>query len=389
MSRIDDLMKTLCPSGVEFKPLGLLGKRNKGTSITARKMKVIQKSSGPVRVFAGGQTVADVAEESIPSKDIIRVPSIIVKSRGHIGFTYYDKPFTHKAELWSYSISSSDVDQKFVYYYLLTRVDLLQETARATSVKLPQLGVKDTDNLGIPIPPIEVQREIVRILDTFTELEAELEARKRQYAYYRDSLLSFPETGGVRWVPMGELVSIASARTDAALLNQTNYVGVDNLVPGFGGRIDSMYLPNTGGAIRYEPGDILIGNIRPYLKKVWLADRNGGASPDVLTISLSNSARSVVLPRYLYHVIASDTFINYSMQHAKGAKMPRGDKGATLRYEIPTPPTEEQERIVSILDKFDALVNDLSIGLPAELAARRKQYAYYRDKLLTFDEAVV
>lgn len=188
---------------------------------------------------------------------------------------------------------------------------------------------------------------------------------------------------------MGELVSIASERMEAALLDQANYVGVDNLVPGFGGRVDSKYLPNTGAVIRYEPGDILIGNIRPYLKKVWLADRNGGASPDVLTISLSQTARSIISARYLYHVIASDAFISYSMQHAKGAKMPRGDKGAMLRYEIPTPPLGEQERIVAVLDKFDALVNDLSIGLPAELNGRRKQYEYYRDRLLTFEEALV
>ncbi len=188
---------------------------------------------------------------------------------------------------------------------------------------------------------------------------------------------------------MGELASIASARMDATLLDQANYVGVDNLVPGFGGRVDSAYLPNTGGAIRFKPGDILIGNIRPYLKKVWLADRNGGASADVLTISLLSAATSIISPRYLYHVIASDPFINYSMKHAKGAKMPRGDKSATLRYEIPLPPREEQDRIVDILDNFDALVNDLSIGLPAELKARRKQYEYYRNRLLTFEEALV
>jgi type I restriction enzyme S subunit len=77
------------------------------------------------------------------------------------------------------------------------------------------------------------------------------------------------------------------------------------------------------------------------------------------------------------------------MKHAKGAKMPRGDKSATLRYEIPLPPREEQDRIVDILDNFDALVNDLSIGLPAELKARRKQYEYYRNRLLTFEEALV
>ena len=375
MSRIDDLMKTLCPSGVEFKPLGLLGKRNKGTSITARKMKVIQKSSGPVRVFAGGQTVADVAEESIPSKDIIRVPSIIVKSRGHIGFTYYDKPFTHKAELWSYSISSSDVDQKFVYYYLLTRVDLLQETARATSVKLPQLGVKDTDNLGIPIPPIEVQREIVRILDTFTELEAELEARKRQYAYYRDSLLSFSETGGVRWVPMGELATIGTGSHDTKdAIPDGDYVfyarGRERL------RLDSFDFDEQ--AIITAGDGVGVGKVFHFASgKYALHQRAYRIVPNV-----------EVDARYLYHYLVAD-FAKYLEQTSVHASVTSLRRPMFLKYPVPVLQLDEQERIVSILDKFDALVNDLSIGLPAELAARRRQYEYYRDKLLTFDEAVV
>ena len=77
------------------------------------------------------------------------------------------------------------------------------------------------------------------------------------------------------------------------------------------------------------------------------------------------------------------------MQHAKGAKMPRGSKDAIMRYEIPIPPKEEQKHIVSILERFEVLVNDITVGLPAEIAARQKQYEYYRDKLLTFEEKTV
>lgn len=201
MSRIDGLIMNLCPDGVEFKPLGELGRRNKGTSITAARMKELQVPNGPIRVFAGGQTIADVAENSVPKKDVVHEPSIVVKSRGHIGFTYYDRPFTHKTELWSYTIPPGCANQKFVYYYLLTQIRRLQRVARATSVKLPQLGVKDTDSLRIPVPPLEIQHEIVRVLDTFAgleaqleaQLEAELEARKRQHQHYHDRLLTFKE----------------------------------------------------------------------------------------------------------------------------------------------------------------------------------------------------
>ncbi|GAA4487456.1 hypothetical protein [Microbacterium panaciterrae] len=127
MSRLDELIAELCPDGVEFEALGSLGIRNKGTPITASKMKSLGLVPGPIRVFAGGKTVADVSEDAIPAKDIIRVPSIIVKSRGHIDVEFYAKPFTHKSELWSYSITESRIDQKFVYYYLLTKVPMLQE----------------------------------------------------------------------------------------------------------------------------------------------------------------------------------------------------------------------------------------------------------------------
>ena len=169
-------------------------------------------------------------------------------------------------------------------------------------------------------------------------------------------------------------------------MTRTMSVSTTSSPASVGGLIQAMY-PVRGGAIRYEPGDLLIGNIRPYLRKAWLADRSGGASPDVLTISLNDRGQQLVLPRFLYFVIASDDFIAYSMQHAKGGKMPRGDKTATMRYEIPVPSRDEQERIVAILDKFDALVNDPSTGLQAELTARLQQYEHYLGRLLTFPEA--
>lgn len=161
---------------------------------------------------------------------------------------------------------------------------------------------------------------------------------------------------------------------------------MDNLVANFGGRVDSEYTSKVQSAIKYVPGNILVGNIRPYLKKVWLADREGGASPDVLVITLNEKGKKLVHPRYLYFAIASEEFVRYTMRHAKGAKMPRGDKAATMRYSVPLPPLKYQAKIVEKLDKFDALVNDLTIGLPAEIAARRKQYEHYRDRLLTFTE---
>jgi type I restriction enzyme S subunit len=186
---------------------------------------------------------------------------------------------------------------------------------------------------------------------------------------------------------LGEIAIYSKSRTPSSGLDADSYVGVDNLLQDMRGRISSSYVPTSGTSIGYEPDDILIGNIRPYLKKIWLADSAGGTNQDVLVVQIKDGVRKGLKPRFLYHQLASEKFFAYDMQHAKGAKMPRGDKDAIMKYEIAIPRLEEQERIVSILDKFDALVNDLSTGLPAELNARRQQYQHYRDRLLTFREA--
>ena len=166
-------------------------------------------------------------------------------------------------------------------------------------------------------------------------------------------------------------------------MKKDNYVGVDNLLPNKAGKVGSNYVPTKGNLTAYVIGDVLIGNIRPYLKKIWLAYNEGGASGDVLVIHLTDQSVDV---KYLYQVLADDKFFNYNMQFAKGAKMPRGSKQKIMDYIIPVPSLEEQRRIVSILDKFDMLTTSISEGLPKEIELRRKQYEYYRNQLLSFPD---
>lgn len=406
MSRIDELIVELCPEGVAFRELGELGLRNKGTAITAGQMKSIQKDGGPIRIFAGGQTIADVAEGAIPMKDVVRVASIIVKSRGHIGFTYYDRPFTHKAELWSYSISRGDVDQKFIYYYLLTKVETFQKTARANSVKLPQLSVKDTDTFRVPVPPLDVQREIVKLLDNFSALEAELEAelkseleaRQRQYQYYRDALFSFNECASVvgeqtRWTTLGEVGKFFRGRR----FTKDDYVA-DGVACIHYGDVYTQYGTATtetiwhvrsemASALRFaKPGDLVIAGVGETVEDVgkavaWLGDCEVAIHDDCFVY------RHSLNPKFVSYFFQTAAFHAEKNKYVARAKVKRLAADNLAKLKIPVPPPEEQERIVAILDKFEEVVNDLTSGLPQEIKARRQQYEYYRDRLLSFPEA--
>ena len=375
---------------VEWRKLGEVCKRTKGTKITAKEMNNIHKEDGTIKIFAGGKTYAYVNVEDIPNQDICHIPSIIVKSRGIIGFEYYDKPFSHKSEMWAYHSDNLSADIKFIYYYLVNHEYYFQRLG--SKMQMPQISIPDTDRFLIPLPPLSVQHKIVEILDRFTALEAELEAeldcRKRQYEYYRNQLLSFDmlNKGGqklndVKIMTLGEIAKYSSTRIKSSCLCETSFVGVDNLLQDRKGKTISTHVPTEGTFAEYQVGDILIGNIRPYLKKIWYADNSGGASGDVLVIHLTNEQ---IMSRYLYQVLADDKFFSYNMQHAKGAKMPRGNKQKIMEYKIPLPPLSVQREIVEILDKFDTLCNSISEGLPKEIELRRKQYEYYRNQLLTF-----
>ncbi|ENT9072588.1 restriction endonuclease subunit S, partial [Escherichia coli] len=196
----------------------------------------------------------------------------------------------------------------------------------------------------------------------------------------------------VEWKAVGDIAGYSTTKVDADKLDATSFVGVDNLLADKGGRIDATYQPNTARLTAYEPGDILLGNIRPYLKKVWMAENNGGCSGDVLAIRILADCKKIISPEYLYYALSSDSFFSYSMQHAKGAKMPRGSKDAILNYQIPIPCPSAPEKslaiqseIVRILDKFTALTAELT----AELTMRKKQYNYYLDQSLSFKEGEV
>ena len=197
-----------------------------------------------------------------------------------------------------------------------------------------------------------------------------------------DKLIADLCPDGVSQYQLGEIAGYSDTRAQASHLDKTTFVGVDNLLPNKGGRVDASHTPNTSSLTAYETGDLLLGNIRPYLKKIWLSDRTGGCSGDVLAIRLSKAFHPIVDARFLYYTLSSDKFFSYATQHSKGAKMPRGDKAAILKFRVPVPPLEVQREIVRVLDKFAQLEAELE----AELETRQQQYEYYRKRLLGFSK---
>ena len=191
-----------------------------------------------------------------------------------------------------------------------------------------------------------------------------------------DKLIRELCSDGVKVFRLEEIAHYAKTRIDCKTINEDNYVGVENLLQNKAGKTKATSVPTTGMVIAYQKNDILIGNIRPYLRKVWLADCEGGTNGDVLTVQIEDTEK--VIPQFLYYVLSSEKFFLYDIQNSKGAKMPRGSKDAVMKFEVPLPHLDVQREIVRILDNF----TELAAELTAELTARKTQYTYYRDELL-------
>ncbi len=400
--------KLLDGVAVEWRALGEVATIKTGQSVNKQ---MISDSPGEYPVINSGREPLGFFDEWNTNNDPI---GITTRGAG-VGSVTWQAGKYFRGNL-NYSVNINNLEKISIrYFYHLLLEMQLDIQALCTYDGIPALNAGNLKELIIPIPPLAVQREIVRILDNFTELTAELTARKKQYNYYRDQLLSFdhpaltgtpplegndthgfnpsysPSLKGwqakpdgvvsVEWKTLGEVAEYSKKRIASNLLDKTNYVGVDNLLQNQAGKTESNYVPTEGNLTGYCDGDILIGNIRPYLKKIWIANCVGGTNGDVLVIHPTDANLD---SRYLYQLLADEKFFEYNMQHAKGAKMPRGDKSKIMDYCLPIPPLAEQARIVAILDKLDALTNSITEGLPREIALRQQQYEYYRDLLLSF-----
>ena len=388
MSKIFDLINELCPYGVEFKELGEIFQRIKGTNITANKMKEIEVHGGDIRIFAGGKTVIDTTEDKIQNPNITRVPSVIVQSRGVIDFIYYDKPFTFKNEMWGYT-SENETSIKFLYYYLKNNISYF----RAASISmgaLPQISLPITEKFKITVPPMEVQREIVRILDSFTLLTA----RKKQYEFYRDFLLNFNEgQSEIEWDIIDNIFIMKNGYTPSKANKDfwengtISWYRMEDIREN--GRILSESIQ------KITPQAVKGGKLIPKNSIIVATTATIGEHALAIADSfLMNQQFTSFTIRELLKDKLDIKFVFYYFfkicewckQNTNSSSFPSVDMAKLKKVKFPVPSPQTQQKVVEILDKFDTLVNSITDGLPREIELRHKQYEYYREKLLNFTE---
>ena len=322
----------------------------------------------------------------VRSKEVLRIntflyneEAILIPGEGGIGeiFHYVNGKYGLHQRTYRVHPISKETRGRYLFYYLSENfgkyIEQKSYKSTAASIRKPMLF-----DFPVAIPSLSEQTRIVGILDTFTtsieNLKQQIAERRKQYEHYRDQLLDLEGKEGVE---MNCVAYFVKDRILASELTAYNYTSVENLLKNKAGRKDAENVPTEGNWIKYQRGDVLIGNIRPYLRKIWLSDRDGGTNGDVIVVRCNDA----MIPEFLYYCLASEKFFLYYNQALKDGKMPRGEKSRVLSYVIPSVEKEKQRQIVSILNTFEASIANLE----AQLKQREKQYEYYRNKLLTFE----
>lgn len=404
MSKLDQLIETYCPNGVEYVKLGEVV-----TFLNGRAYKQSELlDAGKYRVLRVGNFFTSdkwyFSDLELDEDKYCNNGDLLYAWAASLGPQIWDgdKTIFHY-HIWKLEFSENVVMKRFLYHFLLKDVnDIYNSLTHST---MPHVSMANMKERLLPIPPLEVQREIVRILDSFTELRAELNAelsaeltaRKEQYEYYKDILIPF-ESKNVEWLPLGDVCTIvrgASPRPIKQFItddsNGVNWIKIGDVAPG------AKYITGCSEKITQEgakksravkPGDFILSNSmsfgRPYILQI-----DGCIHDGWLAIS---DFEDYLTADYLYHVLTS----NYIQKEMKkkasfGGAVQNLNADIVRSIEVPVIPKEKQTAIVAVLDSFSVLCTDISSGLLTEIDARNKQYQYYLNKLLTFRkrEAVV
>lgn len=420
MSNLDKLINELCPDGVEKVPLWrvtIWDKRFNSVEkskqplvknypyLLAADLFALEKEGGDVFLLSTGErtgwTTEELAGENLREGEVVAIPWGKSRPVAEV-IKYYNGKFVTADNRIATSADCNKLDNKYLFYWMQSQGRTIDSFYRGSGLKHPNM--KDVLDLQIPLPPIEVQREIVRILDNFAELTAELTmeltmeltARKKQYEYYRDTLLTFGvHRGGTfdRQVWTATIADICkhiqSGGTPKA--GNSDY---------YGGTIPWLRTQEVNWNEIYDT-DVKITELGLKNSSAKMIPENCvivamyGATAGKVAINkiplTTNQAccnleidETKALYRYVFHWLSKE----YLSLKALGQGSQSNINAQTVKqYPIPIPPLEVQQRIVNVLDNFDSICSDLNIGLPAEIEARKKQYEYYRDMLLTFAAA--
>ena len=279
---------------------------------------------------------------------------------------------------------------KYLYYAMCSISKSIRGMMKDGGV--PYLNGNQIKSLEIPVPPLPVQEEIVRILDTFTELQAELQAelqkRLQQYNYYRDNLLSFEGRTDVEWKKLEDVCQKTDNIKWKSAIGTYQYIDLSSVDIQTHSilsttEIDKESAPSRAQQI-VKKDDVIFATTRPTQMRVCLIPSSYDGEICSTGYCVLRPEPSIILPQYLFFALAVDDFKVYLSNNLTMGNYPSISNSTLKEYELPIPSLAEQQRIVSILDRFDTLTNDLTAGLPAEIEKRKQQYEYYRDKLLTF-----
>jgi type I restriction enzyme S subunit len=408
MSGIDDLVAELCPDGVEFRPLAEVGQFSRGNGLQKKDL----RDSG-VGCIHYGQVFTSYGTATSSTKSYV-APELAARLRKAksgdlvVATTSENDEDVCKAVAWlgngeiaisgdAYVFSHS-LDPLYASYCFQSATFQSQKRRYITGTKVRRISGHHLARIAIPVPPIEIQHEIAGVLSKMesleAELEAELEARGRQFAYYRDALLTFTDEA-VPSRSLGDLGHIFRGKrvTKRDLVPVGAGVGCihyGEIYTHFGTWADSVVSnlrSDLAPSLRFaEPGDVVIVEVGETVEEVGKAVAWMGPTPVAIT-DHSYGFRSDLNPTYVAYCLQTSSFQRQKARAVARTKVKTLLIDSLVRLTIPVPPRDKQDRIVGILDKFDALVNDISIGLPAEITARRRQYEHYRDRLLTFDQA--
>ena len=406
MSKLDELIKELCPNGVEYKKLGEVCNFQNGFAFKSALFKengeailrITNISNGIINEEDLKYFLLDDYKENLDNYIVSKNDIVIAMSgatTGKIGINNTSKKFYLNQRVGKFIPNIVKLNSRFLYHFLLSKSLEILKISSGSGAQ-PNLSTENIKNLVIPVLPLEVQEEIAKILDNYTKsveelkekLNEELIARKNQYSWYRDYLLKFENK--IKTVKLGDISSIVRGASPRPISNYitfeedgVNWIKIGDVNP------ESKYVEKTKEKITLEgakksrivkKGDLILSNSMSF-GRPYIVNQKGCIHDGWILISDYQTSYST---DFLYYLLTSNKVQKYMRDNVISGTVQNLNTDIVKNIEIPLLSLEVQKRIVEVLDNFEKICNDLNIGLPAEIEARQKQYEFYRNFLLTF-----